>query len=423
MTVLTTDNRRSYTGDGSTTVFAFPVFFLDAADVKAALRVNDLETSLVFNVDYTVAGAGNPSGGSVTFTTAPVSGSTVVLFADPPMTQTVDYQDGDEFPAETHEHALDKLTLLVQRLSARVARTLQYDETAPEVLSASDLIGRVTAAETARDQAQAAQAAAATSATAAQTAQASAEAASPPFPISQVTGLQAELSTKLVPANIVNKVNRTGANGAFELPSGTTAQRPSGNPATGIVWRRYNTDSPGWEVNLGSGWEAEGGGPTIAKKVFNSSGTWTKPAGLIAARIIIIGGGGGAAGYAPGNVAGGGGIAEITLLEAGLASSVPVTVGAGGAPNATGHVGWGGTGGTSSFGSYASASGGTGSYYGASNPNNSDGTPGVGTGGDFNTSNTTRGGANGPGDPSTPNYSNTTAGAAGRVTVIEMIGG
>ena len=189
MTVLTTDNRRSYTGDGSTTVFAFPVFFLEEADVKVALRVNDVESTPVFNTDYTVSGAGNPSGGSVTFTTAPVSGATVILFNDPALTQTVDYQDNDEFPAETHERALDKLTLLVQRLSARLARTLQYDETAPTVLTASQVLTRVDDAETARDQAQAAQ-------VAAQTAQAAAEAASPPFPTSLVTGLDAALASK-----------------------------------------------------------------------------------------------------------------------------------------------------------------------------------------------------------------------------------
>ncbi len=221
MTVLTTDNRRSYTGDGSTTVFAFPVFFLEEADVKVALRVNDVESTPVFNTDYTVSGAGNPSGGSVTFTTAPVSGATVILFNDPALTQTVDYQDNDEFPAETHERALDKLTLLVQRLSARLARTLQYDETAPTVLTASQVLTRVDDAETARDQAQAAQ-------VAAQTAQAAAEAASPPFPTSLVTGLDAALASK---AGLASNNTFTATQKANELAlthntawNGTTSQ-------------------------------------------------------------------------------------------------------------------------------------------------------------------------------------------------------
>lgn len=249
MTVLTTDNRRSYAGDGSTTLFAFPVFFLEEADVKVALRVNDVETSPVFNVDYTVSGAGNPGGGSVTFMVAPASGATVVLFNDPALTQTVDYQDNDEFPAETHERALDKLTLVCQRITARLGRMLQYDETETEVLSASDLIGRVQDAETARDAAQVAQSAAetaeagaetaATSAStaastaatdaassvssqlsgfvgdaedardAAQAAQLAAEAVSPPFPIAQVTGLQPALDAASPPATIAHFARMT----------------------------------------------------------------------------------------------------------------------------------------------------------------------------------------------------------------------
>ena len=245
MTVLTTDNRRSYTGDGSTTVFAFPVFFLQAADVKVALRVNDVESTPVFNTDYTVSGAGNPSGGSVTFATAPVSGSTVVLFADPPLTQTVDYQEGDDFPAETHERALDKLTLLVQRLSARVARTLQYDETAPEVLSASDLIGRVTAAETARDQAQASQVAAATSET-----NAAASASAAAISAASVDGpaLQAGIDANALA--ITGKADVSHTHDASDIVSGTidAARLPAIEtvPAGAVLWFGVSTPPTGY---------------------------------------------------------------------------------------------------------------------------------------------------------------------------------
>lgn len=154
MTILSTDNRRVYSGNGSTTVFSFPVRFLEAEDVKVAVRVSDVETELTQGVDFSVSGAGNPAGGSVTFTVAPVSGATVVIYNDPVLTQSVDYRDDDEFPAETHERALDKLTLIVQRLGARLARTLQYDETAPTILTASEVLTRVDDAETARDEAQ-----------------------------------------------------------------------------------------------------------------------------------------------------------------------------------------------------------------------------------------------------------------------------
>ena len=211
MTVLTTDNRRSYTGDGSTTVFAFPVFFLEDADVKVAVRVNDVEGTPIFNTDYTVSGAGNPSGGTVTFTVAPVSGATVVIFNDPALTQTVDYQDNDEFPAETHERALDKLTLVCQRITARLSRMLQYDETAPEVLSASDLIGRVTAAETARDQAQAAQSGAETAETNAAASAASASAAASSAATDAAAGVTTQLSGFVTDAQSARDAAATSA--------------------------------------------------------------------------------------------------------------------------------------------------------------------------------------------------------------------
>ena len=156
MTILSVDNRRSYSGDGSTTVFSFPVRFLEDADVKVALRVNDVESEPVLNTDYSVTGAGNPAGGSVTFSVAPVAGATMVIYNDPALTQSVDYRDDDEFPAETHERALDKLTLIVQRLSDRFERTLQFEETEDNPLSAQDVLTRISDAETARDQAQAA---------------------------------------------------------------------------------------------------------------------------------------------------------------------------------------------------------------------------------------------------------------------------
>lgn len=152
MTVLTTDNRREYTGDGTTTQFSFPIFFLEEQDVKVALRIDDVESKPVFGVDYTVTGAGNPVGGTVTFMVAPPAASIVVLFNDPPQTQTVDYQDNDEFPAETHERALDKLTILVQRLLANLDRTLRFSETEQDLISASEFLQRIEEAKTARDE-------------------------------------------------------------------------------------------------------------------------------------------------------------------------------------------------------------------------------------------------------------------------------
>lgn len=130
MTVSTTTARVSYAGNGSTTTFNVGFYFLADSHLRVILRASDgTETVKTLTTDYTVSGAGNPSGGSVTMLTAPASGQTLVVVRNAPQTQTVDYQPNDPFPATTHEEALDKLTMIAQQLQQDVNRSLKIAET------------------------------------------------------------------------------------------------------------------------------------------------------------------------------------------------------------------------------------------------------------------------------------------------------
>ena len=142
MTVSSTLNRIEYDGNGATALFPFPIYFLAAEDLKVFLR-DELggETLMALSVDYTISGEGDPAGGSVSFLTAPLPTEKVVLLRDPPLTQTTDYQANDAFPAETHERALDKLTMHIQRVSERIDRSIELEETATEGEGAYDLGG------------------------------------------------------------------------------------------------------------------------------------------------------------------------------------------------------------------------------------------------------------------------------------------
>ncbi len=130
MTVNSSVNRAEHNGDGTTRSFAFSPYFLEEEDLKVYLRdQGGAETLQTITTHYTISGAANPAGGTVTFETAPDASSKVVIIRDPDLEQVVDYQANDAFPAETHERALDKLTMIVQRLSERLARTIGLAET------------------------------------------------------------------------------------------------------------------------------------------------------------------------------------------------------------------------------------------------------------------------------------------------------
>jgi hypothetical protein len=61
--------------------------------------------------------------------TAPASGETLVIVRNVPNTQETDYIENDPFPASSHEDALDKLTMEVQRLDEKFGRTPVIKET------------------------------------------------------------------------------------------------------------------------------------------------------------------------------------------------------------------------------------------------------------------------------------------------------
>lgn len=141
MTVSSTTTKVSYSGNGSTVAFAVSFYFLDNTHLKVVKRsALGIETTLTYPTDYSVTGAGVPAGGTVTLNVAPLSGETLVIARNAPLTQLVDYQTNDPFPANTHEMALDKLTMELQQVQEQVDRSVKVsisDTTSPDALIAS----------------------------------------------------------------------------------------------------------------------------------------------------------------------------------------------------------------------------------------------------------------------------------------------
>jgi Collagen triple helix repeat (20 copies) len=117
MTVPALDpGRVTYTGDGARVDFPFAFRVFSSPDVGVMVD------SVVMATGFTVALNEPPDvGGTVTFETAPASGTTVAIYRALLATQLLDYLANDSFPAESHEQALDRLTLLIQDIETEGA--------------------------------------------------------------------------------------------------------------------------------------------------------------------------------------------------------------------------------------------------------------------------------------------------------------
>ena len=153
MTISTLVVKNSYNGDGSATQFAYQFPIHTTAELKVIERsANGTETVKSLGTHYSVVDNGS-SGGTVTFGTAPASGVSVILLRDTNLTQETDYIANDPFPAETHEAALDKLTLQIQEAQEEIDRSIKLSRTNTMTSteftnSATDRAGKILAFDT-----------------------------------------------------------------------------------------------------------------------------------------------------------------------------------------------------------------------------------------------------------------------------------
>lgn len=124
MTVSTTLRTISYNGDGVTDVFAVTFAFYE---IKVThVDASDVETVWSEGTEYSVTGGAGLTG-SITVAGGfiPASGEKVRIDRMTTRTQLVDYVDNDEFPAASHEGALDRLTMITQENAERIDNSLQ----------------------------------------------------------------------------------------------------------------------------------------------------------------------------------------------------------------------------------------------------------------------------------------------------------
>lgn len=145
MTVSSTTNRKSFTGDGVTTSFGTsPVVFFNSSElaVQVITTATGAATTLTENTNYTVSGGSGSTGtvnlaGGTSPNGAPTASQTLLIRRVLPLTQTDDFVNNDINDAEVTEDRFDKTVMQIQQLDEELGRGLVIPpaETATDALT------------------------------------------------------------------------------------------------------------------------------------------------------------------------------------------------------------------------------------------------------------------------------------------------
>ena len=127
MTLDSTTSKVQYTQSGTTTAWPVPYKFLDNEDLIVITTVDDVDTTLVLDTDYTVAGAGDDDGGTVTISPAVATGTRVTIYREIDLDQPTELTTAGGWFPKVHEAVFDRLTMIDQQLKEELSRAVKVD--------------------------------------------------------------------------------------------------------------------------------------------------------------------------------------------------------------------------------------------------------------------------------------------------------
>ena len=132
MTVASEDARSGpYSGNGSTTTFAYDFLVLDQSHLVVTVRTTSTGVEVVktLTTHFSVTGVGSASGGNIVFTSASThapSGTTVTITRAVPKTQATDLQNRGGVQPDTLETAYDKSIQIDQDQQGEIDRAVKF---------------------------------------------------------------------------------------------------------------------------------------------------------------------------------------------------------------------------------------------------------------------------------------------------------
>jgi len=125
MSISNTTSRVQYTVTSAGATYNVTFRFYDAEDLTVVhTSILGVDTTLVYSVGYSVAGAGEPDGGQVTLLDLAITDGTLTIIR----TAALDQETTAPFTAEAYESALDKLAMHTQQLQRQMDRAVRFGD-------------------------------------------------------------------------------------------------------------------------------------------------------------------------------------------------------------------------------------------------------------------------------------------------------
>lgn len=119
MTINTSTNSASFPGNGVTQIFPCDFRIFQDSDVLVSLvdPNTGATTNLVLDSDYTISGAGDQGGFTLSTTSAPPTGLTLLVQRDIAIEQVTDFTNQGSFFPTMHEDTADRTVMQVQQVN------------------------------------------------------------------------------------------------------------------------------------------------------------------------------------------------------------------------------------------------------------------------------------------------------------------
>lgn len=123
------DRKERFIASAGQTSFPFDFPIYAQTDLQVLRERADVISTLTLGTDYTVTGAGDQAGGSITLTTGAAAGDILVLLSNMPTARNAKFVNGGDLPAASLESEFNRLRILFQQTNRDLQNTLLFPST------------------------------------------------------------------------------------------------------------------------------------------------------------------------------------------------------------------------------------------------------------------------------------------------------